>query len=181
MLVLSSTEGEVLAVFESIPLLRMASSLNKAFGYNEVPVLHRDNKSAIEMMHAGGGASKHTKHFDLRLRYIQDMIQSHTVEIQHLGTDDMPADHMSKTTTGGKYEKCMDALMGGKSKLYDAETLPMYAGIWHIYEQQTLRGVRTYGRTTDARRANHIIIGEISRPYRIPSLSCCLKHKYIHQ
>jgi len=147
MLVLSSTEGEVLAVFESIPLLRMASSLNKAFGYNEVPVLHQDNKSAIEMMHAGGGASKHTKHFDLRLRYIQDMIQNHAVEIQHLGTDDMPADHLSKTTTGGKYERCMDALMGGKPKLYDAETLAMYAGIWHIYEQQTLRGcadVRSY-------------------------------------
>jgi hypothetical protein len=68
------------------------------------------------------------------------MIQSHTVEIQHLGTDDMPADHLSKTTTGGKYEKCMDALMGGKSKLYDAETLPIYAGIWHIYEQQTFEG-----------------------------------------
>jgi len=59
------------------------------------------------MMHVGGGASKHTKHFDLRLRYIQDTIQSHTVEIQHLGTDDMPAYHLSKTTTttGGKYER----------------------------------------------------------------------------
>ena len=80
MLVLSSTEGEVQAVFESTPPLRMASSLNKAFGYKEVPVLHQDNKSAVEMMHAGGGASKHTKHFDLRLRYILDMIQSHTVD-----------------------------------------------------------------------------------------------------
>jgi len=42
MLVLSSTEGEgeVQAVLESTPPLRMASSLNKAFGYKEVPVLH---------------------------------------------------------------------------------------------------------------------------------------------
>jgi len=41
----------------------------------------------------------------------------------------------------------MDALMGGKSRLYDAETLAMHAGMWHIYEQQTLRGgadVRSY-------------------------------------
>jgi len=112
MLVLSSTEGEVLAVFESIPLMHMAAALNKAYGYNEVPVLHQDNKSAIEMMHAGGGSSKHTKHFDLRLRYIQDMIQNHAIEVQHLGTDDMPADHLTKTTTGIKYDKCMDALMG---------------------------------------------------------------------
>ncbi len=112
MLVLSSTEGEVLAAFESIPLIRMASTLNRAFGYNDVPILHQDNKSAIEMMHAGGGSSKHTKHFDLRLRYIQDMIQDHSIEIQHLGTDDMPADHLSKTTTGNKYERCMKCLMG---------------------------------------------------------------------
>jgi len=147
MLVLSSTEGEVLAVFESIPLLRMASSLNKAFGYNEVPVLHQDNKSAIEMMHAGGGSSKHATHFDLRLRYIQDMVQNHTIEVQHSGTEDMPADHLSKTTTGGKYERCMDALMGGKDELYDAAAMAMYAGIWHIYEEQTLSGgadVRSY-------------------------------------
>jgi hypothetical protein len=132
MLVLSSTEGEVLAVFESIPLLRMASALNKAFGYNDVPVLHQDNKSAIEMMHAGGGASKHTKHFDLRLRYIMDMIQNHAVEVQHLGTDDMPADHLSKPTTGIKFEKCMNALMGGSEKLNSGTDIAMYAGIWHI-------------------------------------------------
>ena len=132
MSVLSSTEGEVLAVFESLPLLRMAASLNKAYGYNDVPVIHQDNKSAIEMMHAGGGASKHTKHFDLRLRYVQDMIQSHSVEIQHLGTEDMPADHMSKTTTGGKYVECMNAIMNGEPMTYDGENVAMYACIRHI-------------------------------------------------
>jgi hypothetical protein len=116
MLVLSSTEGEVLAVFETIPMLRMASALNKAFGYNQVPVLYQDNKSAIEMMHAGGGSSKHTKHFDLRLRYIREMIQDHCIEVQHLGTDDMPADHLSKTTTGSKYERCMNNLSGNATQ-----------------------------------------------------------------
>jgi len=112
MIVLSSTEGEVLAVFESLPLLSTAAALSKAFGYNSVPILHQDNKSAIEMMHAGGGSSKHTKHFDLRLRYIQAMIQDHALEVQHLGTEDMPADHLSKTTIGKRYDSCMETLMG---------------------------------------------------------------------
>jgi len=75
------------------------------------------------------------------------MVQNHTIEVQHLGTEVMPADHLSKTTTGGKYENYMGALMGGKDELYDAAAMAMFAGIWHIYEEQTLRGgadVRSY-------------------------------------
>jgi len=133
MIVLSSTEGEVVAAFESLPLLRTAAALNKAFGYNDIPVLHQDNKSAIEMMHAGRGSSKHTKHFDLRLKHIQEMIKEHAVEVQHchnlvelpthLGTQEMPADHLSKAMTGRKFEKCMEALMGRPEKLYDGAAM----------------------------------------------------------
>jgi len=110
------------------------------------------------MMHAGGGSFKHTKHFDLRLMHIliQEMIQDYAVEVQHLGTEEMPEVHLSKATTGRKFEKCMEALMGRPEKLYDGAAIATYAGIYGTCTRsKRWEGVLTYGRTKKIAEKKH--------------------------
>jgi hypothetical protein len=116
MLTTSSTEQEILAAFEATPLLRKTTQIMKAFGSTSVPVLHQDNQSAIDMAESGGGSSKHTKHFDLRLKYLQEMIKGEEFTMLYTPTEEMKADVFTKNTTGIKFRTFMDALMCNKQR-----------------------------------------------------------------
>ena len=115
MLTTSSTEQEILAAFEATPLLRKTTQIMKAFGQPSVPVLHQDNQSAIDMAESGGGSAKHTKHFDLRLKYLQEMIKGEEFTMLYTPTEEMKADVFTKNVTGNKFKTYMDALMCNKS------------------------------------------------------------------
>ena len=115
MLTTSSTEQEILAAFEATPLLRKTTQIMKAFGQPSVPVLHQDNQSAIDMAESGGGSAKHTKHFDLRLKYLQEMIKGEEFTMLYTPTEEMKADVFTKNVTGTKFKTYMDALMCNKS------------------------------------------------------------------
>ena len=111
MLASSSTGAETISCYESTPLLRLASGLMKAFGHPSLPSMRQDNQSAIAMMETGGGTGKHTKHFDLRLKILQEMIQNNEFATVYTPTDTMLADVFTKPMTGKKYKTYMDALM----------------------------------------------------------------------
>lgn len=111
MLASSSTGAETISCYESTPLLRLASGLMKAFGHSSLPSMRQDNQSAIAMMETGGGTGKHTKHFDLRLKILQEMIQNNEFATVYTPTDTMLADVFTKPMTGKKYTTYMDALM----------------------------------------------------------------------
>jgi hypothetical protein len=114
---LSSTESESLAAFEATPLLLQTAELMKAFREPSIPILHQDNQSAIAMAESGGGASKHTKHFDLRLKYLQQMIADDSMHLVFTPTDKMKADVFTKNVTGKKFNSYMEALMCGKHEI----------------------------------------------------------------
>ena len=111
MLASSSTGAETISCYESTPLLRMASGLMKAFGHPSLPSMRQDNQSAIAMMETGRGTGKHTKHFDLRLKILQEMIQNNEFATVYTPTETMLADVFTKPMTGKKYKTYMDALM----------------------------------------------------------------------
>ena len=92
----------------------LAAKLAEAFGYPTVPVLHQDNISAIHMMEKGGGTSKHTKHFDMRLRFLQEKISNYEFTTQYTPTKEMLADGFTKALTGKSHHEAMDELFAVK-------------------------------------------------------------------
>jgi len=111
MLASSSTGAEIISCYEATPLLRMASGLMKAFGHQSLPSMRQDNQSAIAMMETGRGTGKHTKHFDLRLKILQEMIQNEEFATVYTPTESMLADVFTKPMTGKKHKTYVDALM----------------------------------------------------------------------
>jgi hypothetical protein len=63
------------------------------------------------MMETGGGTGKYTKHFELRLKVLQEMIQNNEFATVYTPTDTMLADVFTKPMTCKKYMTYMDALM----------------------------------------------------------------------
>ena len=114
---LSSTESESLAAFEATPLLQQTTELMKAFREPSIPILHQDNQSAIAMAESGGGTSKHTKHFDLRLKYLQQLIADNVMHVVFTPTEKMKADVFTKNVTGKKFNSYMEALMCKKHEI----------------------------------------------------------------
>ena len=55
-----------------------------------------DNTSAI-FKASGEGLKARSKHIDRRYHYIRQLIQSKTVVIQHISTQEMLADHLTKS------------------------------------------------------------------------------------
>lgn len=108
----SSTDGEIISAFESVPQLRLVSSLLTVFGYPSVPILHQDNISAIHMMENGRGTSKQTKHFQMRLNVLHELIKADELRTQHTPDTQMPADLLTKPITGHKFTTFMNTLMG---------------------------------------------------------------------
>ena len=108
----SSTEGEIIAVYEALPQLRLATALLHALGHPSVPILHQDNLSAIHMLESGKGSSSTTKHFGMRLNVINELIKADEVRTQHTPDTQMPADLLTKPIASKKFTTNIDVLMG---------------------------------------------------------------------
>ena len=64
-------------------------------------------------LEANGKASsgKRTRHFNIKLFYITDLIKQKEVEIQYCPTDSMTGDYMTKPLTGAKFIKFRSQIM----------------------------------------------------------------------
>ena len=56
------------------------------------------------------GYHKRTKHIDVRLYFICEVVSSNKVVIKKVHTNDNPADFVTKPVTTIKFEKCMNLL-----------------------------------------------------------------------
>ena len=92
----------------------------KAFRQPSVPVLHQDNQSALDMAESGGGSTEYTNHFELRLKYLQEMINGEEFTMLHTPTEEMKADVFTKNVTGTKFKTFMEALMCNKPRPKEA-------------------------------------------------------------
>ncbi len=107
----SSTEGEIISSFESLPQLRLAAALLDAMGHPSVPILHQDNMSAIHMMESGRGTSAQTKHFGARLNILNELIASDDMRTIYTPDTEMPADLLTKPVTGTKFKKFINTFL----------------------------------------------------------------------
>ena len=75
-------------------------------------IIYQDNTSTMKLQKNGKLSSgKRTRHFDIKLFYITDLIDRDEVEVRYCPTDEMIADYMSKLLVGAKFQRLRDLIM----------------------------------------------------------------------
>ena len=64
------------------------------------------NQSAIHLTR-NQGFHERTKHIDVQLHFIKEIVSSQKVKVVKVHTDDNPADSIAKLVTLIKFDKCM--------------------------------------------------------------------------
>ena len=65
-----------------------------------------DSQSAIHLT-KNQGYHKKSKHFDVRLHFIRDLVMEKRIKVEKIHTDDNPADYITKSVSANKFQKCL--------------------------------------------------------------------------
>jgi hypothetical protein len=109
----SSTECEIIGVYDVLPQMLWTANFLSAQGYPvNTSTLFQDNTSAILLETNGRKSStKRTRHMNIRYFYIKDHVDSNIVKIEYCNTDDMLADFFTKPLQGLKFKQMRDHIM----------------------------------------------------------------------
>ncbi|KAL5555231.1 hypothetical protein UlMin_037467 [Ulmus minor] len=107
---LSTTEAEYIAATEGVKEAMWLKGLVGELGcmHDKVEVFC-DNQSSIHLM-KNQMFHERTKHIDIKLHFIRDVVSQGTVSVEKIHTDENPSDMMTKPVTGAKFKVCLDLL-----------------------------------------------------------------------
>ena len=104
---LSSTEAEYIALAnaakEALWLKQLLNELNKDANQT---LIYCDNKSTICLAKNPEMHSR-TKHIDIRYHFFREKIKEQEFKVDHLDTNEMPADFLTKGLSKIKHYNCM--------------------------------------------------------------------------
>ena len=94
----SSTEAEFIAVDDKIIKVIWSKRFTEEQGFKvSVNIIFHDNSSTINLEENGKFSSgKRTRHFDIRLLHVADLISRKEVVIKHCPIENILADYFSK-------------------------------------------------------------------------------------
>ena len=109
----SSTEAELNAVDDKIAKVLWTKRFIEAQGFKvNLNIIYQDNQSTMKLANNGKASSgKRTRHFDIKLFYVTDLIGKGEVTVQYCPTDEMIADYNTKPLVGAKFVKFRDLIM----------------------------------------------------------------------
>ena len=112
---LSTTESEYMAITEAIKEAIWMKGLIAELGFPQDCVeVNCDSQSAIHL-------SKHqvfherSKHIDVKMHFVRDIINKGDVKIVKVSTEDNPADMLTKAVPSGKFNHCLELVKIGKA------------------------------------------------------------------
>ena len=116
---LSSTESELVALVEGIKRLIPLARLLQFIGV--VPVGHAslvlcDNKSVLHMIRNGEGCPGKSRHMRVRWHFIRELLDDKFIKCEHIETNLMVADVLTKPMGGAKFREFRRIMMN-----YDLE------------------------------------------------------------
>ncbi|KAM6572601.1 hypothetical protein CsatA_016681 [Cannabis sativa] len=107
---LSTTEAEYMAATEAIKEAVWLKGFAQEMKINATDItVYCDNQSALHLM-KNPMFHERSKHIDIRLHYIREIIASGEVQVKKVKTDDNPADVMTKCVTLAKFRRCLNLL-----------------------------------------------------------------------
>ena len=109
----SSTEAELVAVSDFISYLIYIMRILEEINYNiSKIILFQDNTSTINLINNQRPTSQRTLHIDTRYFFVRQRQQLHNFSIQHIPTDKMVADLLTKPLQGAKFNTLKGEIMG---------------------------------------------------------------------
>ena len=110
----SSTEAELVAISDGLTLTIWAREFLIEQGYEDLKAkLFQDNKSTILLATRGHSTSERTKHISSRFFWITDRIKCGEVVVEHVGTDRMLADLLTKPIQGELFRRLRGGVLAG--------------------------------------------------------------------
>ena len=112
----SSTEAELNGVNEKVSKVIWAKKFIEAQGFEvKVNVIYQDNTSTMKLLKNGKASSgKRTRHFDIKMFYVTDLINRDEVKVEYCPTNDMIADYMTKPLLGARFQRLRQSIMNLK-------------------------------------------------------------------
>jgi len=78
----------------------------------KVNVIYQDNKSTMKLAQNGKASSgKKTRHFDIKMIYVTDLIHWDECMVKYCPADDMIADYNNKPLVGNKFKVFRELIM----------------------------------------------------------------------
>jgi hypothetical protein len=100
----SSTEAELVGLSDTATQAIHLRNFIVAQGYSVGPaVIFQDNMSTMALMKRGGPGSERSRHINIRYFWLSEKVASKEVTIEHLGTDDMFANILTKPVQGAQF------------------------------------------------------------------------------
>jgi hypothetical protein len=115
----SSTEAELLALHEAVKHIGWIADIYSELGFDVTPIdVYQDNKSAITICsHEVINYKGRSKFFNRKLFGIHEVVENNTIQLIHIGTEEMVADVLTKALAGNRFRKFSISLMGLDSNL----------------------------------------------------------------
>ena len=105
---LSTTEAEYMSMTEGIKECIWLHGLVQSLGLKvEKPVLFCDSQSALSLA-KNPMYHERTKHIDVRLNFIRDVLEEDRFSIQKIATQHNPADMLTKALPTEKFKHCLN-------------------------------------------------------------------------
>jgi hypothetical protein len=102
----SSTEAELVGLSDTASQAIHLRNFIGAQGYDMGPaVIYQDNLSCMALMKRGGPSSERSRHIDIRHFWLKERVDGKEVIIEHLGTELMFANILTKPVQGAQFEK----------------------------------------------------------------------------
>lgn len=107
---LSTTEAEYMSLTEAVKEAVWLKGLLEEFGYKQKSVeIFCDSQSAIALS-KNNVHHERTKHIDVRLHYIRDMITEGVIEVVKIATEKNPANIFTKVLPVSKFQAALNLL-----------------------------------------------------------------------
>lgn len=112
---LSTTEAEYMGLSEVAKEAIYLRGLLSELGLEEAMdiTVYNDNMSAIKLSKNPGFHGR-TKHIDIRHHFVRECVERKVLSVQHMATDKMPADILTKGLSRLKHNLCVKVLGLGK-------------------------------------------------------------------
>jgi len=102
----SSTEAELMALTDMAGQVMHLRNFIIAQGYEVGPaILYKDNLSCMALMKRGGPTSERSRHIQIRHFWIAERVADKEVVLEHLSTEDMVANALTKPVQGAQFLK----------------------------------------------------------------------------
>lgn len=112
----SSTEAELVGLSDTASQAIHLRNLIIAQGYELGPaVIYQDNLSCMALIKRGGPGSERSRHIHIRYFWLTEKVAEGEVVLQHLGTENMFANILTKPVQGAQFERERHGLTNWKA------------------------------------------------------------------